>query len=161
MREASSENPPMEIERKFKVKSLPPGLEQYPKKEIIQGYLSSGARLRCKDGRFFETIKKGTGLVREEVEYEISADEFAANWLDTVGARIEKVRYEIELPGGFIAELDVYSGDLAGNMVVEVEFNDVQSAEKFEPPEWFGDDVTDNDSYGNVNLAKHGWPKDD
>ena len=37
---SEKQSQPQEIERKFLVKSLPENLEQYPHKDIVQGYLA-------------------------------------------------------------------------------------------------------------------------
>ncbi len=44
--------------------------------------------------------------------------------------------------GGLEIELDVYAGALEGLLVAEVEFATEADAREFEPPEWFGDEVT-------------------
>jgi len=38
----NQQKPPREIERKFRVKRLPPGLEKFPREKIAQGYLVVG-----------------------------------------------------------------------------------------------------------------------
>jgi hypothetical protein len=38
----NQQKPPREIERKFRVKQLPPGLEKFPREKIAQGYLVVG-----------------------------------------------------------------------------------------------------------------------
>jgi len=151
-----------EIERKFLVNELPPEIDFYPHSEIIQGYLmitDNGVevRLRKKGGRCFHTVKSGSGLVRKEAEKEINEAEFVKQWPATEGKRIEKVRSEIEYEEHLI-ELDIYSGDLAGLVVAEVEFESEEESSHFEPPEWFGEEVTDDERYKNKNLALNGKP---
>ena len=60
--------------------------------------------------------------------------------------------------GGLVIELDVYTGDLEGLVVAEVEFDSEEAAEAFAPPEWFGEDVTDDVRYKNQRLARDGAP---
>jgi predicted adenylyl cyclase CyaB len=153
-----------EIERKFKVKGLPENLESYPKKSVRQGYISilddgTEIRVRHKNEKYYKTIKSGIRVSREETENEITQEEFEKLWLETEGRRIEKTRYEITLADGNLAELDIYGGELEGLMVVEVEFSDENKAHEFIPPEWFGEDVTDNSSYKNASLAVNGSPE--
>jgi adenylate cyclase len=155
---------PKEIERKFKVKSLPENLESYPNKEIKQGYISitedgTETRVRQKGSKFYHTVKSTGSLVREEKEKEITIEEFDSFWSQTEGRRVEKTRYEITLADGTLAELDIYGGDLEGLQMVEVEFTDEQKALEFIPPEWFGEDVTSNESYRNSSLAVNGNPE--
>ena len=56
-------------------------------------------------------------------------------------------------------ELDVYGGDLDGLTVAEVEFDDERQAQEFEPPAWFGDEVTGKEEYLNESLATRGRPR--
>jgi len=153
---------PHEIERKFIVNDLPPNLENYPSNEIMQGYLiitdnNIEVRIRKKGERFSETVKAGSGLVRKESEKEISEEAFWDHWPLTEGKRVQKVRYDIEYEDMLI-ELDVYSGDLQGLVVAEVEFESEELSAQFEPPAWFGDEVTHDERYKNKNLALHGMP---
>ncbi|PIT88778.1 MAG: adenylate cyclase [Candidatus Magasanikbacteria bacterium CG10_big_fil_rev_8_21_14_0_10_36_32] len=156
--------PNQEIERKFIIKSLPNNIEQYPHKEIMQGYLTidenkEKIRLRKKGEKYFKTIKSGSGKVRTEIEEEITEKVFNSLWDNTKGKRIEKTRYEIPNESGII-ELDIYRGDLDGLVTAEVEFNNVEDCDKFIPPDWFGEEKTDDDKYQNHNLALHGLPKE-
>ena len=151
-----------EIERKFLVKELPPELDRYPHTEITQGYTiitENGVevRIRKRGGRYYQTVKSGSGLVRNENESEISEEEFVEHWPDTKGKRIEKVRYEIKHDDVTI-ELDIYSGDLDGLAVAEVEFDSEEDSKLFIPPEWFDREVTHDERYKNSNLALHGKP---
>jgi adenylate cyclase len=153
-----------EIERKFKVKNLPENLDSFPKKSIRQGYVSisddgTEVRVRQKNEKYYKTVKSGTGISREETENEITQEEFEKLWLETEGKRIEKMRYEVTLVDGNLAELDVYGGDLSGLMVVEVEFTDENKAQDFIAPEWFDNDVTNNSDYKNASLAVKGNPE--
>lgn len=149
-----------EIERKYLVASPPPNLEDHTSRSILQGYVAiedggTEVRLRRKGERYFETVKSGHGLERMEAEIELSREQFEELW-PTVGDRqVEKIRYEI--PRGDLAiELDVYAGRLAGLMTAEVEFGTVAESEVFEPPIWFGVEVTEDERYKNRNLAIHG-----
>ncbi|MCI0495163.1 CYTH domain-containing protein [candidate division KSB1 bacterium] len=146
-----------EIERKFLVKKLPEDLNQYPSTVILQGYLAitsdgTEVRLRKKGSRYFQTVKSGSGLLRGEVEIELSQGQFEKLWLMTEGKRIEKIRYEIAYSGTTI-ELDVFSGMLQGLVVAEVEFVSIKQANLFIPPSWFGIEVTEDERYKNRNLA--------
>ena len=152
---------PVEIERKWLVQDLPDG-SGHEGKEVIQGYIAIAAdgtevRLRQTDGKFFQTVKSGGVLVRDETELELSKDQFEALWKATAGRRIEKTRYKLHWRGNQL-ELDVYQGSLAGLIVAEVEFPSAEASAQFTPPPWFGPEVTDDERYKNVNLALHGGP---
>jgi CYTH domain-containing protein len=150
-----------EIERKFLVDTgeVPPGAQA---RLIAQGYLtdpadSSEVRLRRLGETYVLGLKRGSGLVRTELETEISADNFGALWPATEGARVVKTRYTVEL-GQYIAYLDHYAESLSGLRTVEVEFASVADAEAFEPPTWFGREVTGLSAYRNQSLAVSGLP---
>jgi uridine kinase len=162
--ETSEKQPqPQEIERKFLVKSLPENLDQYPHKDIIQGYLAitedgTEVRLRQKGKKYFQTVKSGSGKTRFESEVEITEEQFNSLWEATKGKRVEKTRYEIPHESGTI-ELDVYHGDLDGLLSAEMEFSSEDNSNKFIAPEWLSEEVTDDKRYKNQNLALHGVPK--
>jgi adenylate cyclase len=60
--------------------------------------------------------------------------------------------------GDLPVELDIFEGELEGLRVAEVEFPDEDAAHAFEPPDWFGPEVTDDHRYANESLATHGLP---
>ena len=150
-----------EIERKFIVVEAPRDLNRYPSCRIEQGYLAVTdnfeIRLRKKGNRYYQTVKSDGGLIRSEAEVELSRDQFEALWPLTEGKRVEKARYEIE-QGGFLIELDIYSGNLDGLKVAEVEFDTPERSKAFSPPDWFGNEVTDDKRYKNKYLALYGLP---
>ncbi len=153
-----------EIERKFLVRRLPAAAVPRRVRRIVQGYLLAGddgeVRLRDVDGAGVLTVKRGRGLVRREIEVALDRNQFERLWPATEGRRIAKTRHEIAL-GSVVAEVDVYEGTCAGLMTAEVEFGSVDDAIAFEPPAWFGHEVTDDERYRNRALAAHGPPRVD
>ena len=152
----------VEIEKKYLVIRIPPDTGRLTGTLIEQGYLAvstDGAeiRLRRKGDRFFQTVKKGRGLVRTQVEIEITRAQFEALWPMTEGRRLSKLRYEIPI-AGHLCELDVFSAQLAGLVLAEVEFSSIEESRGFVPPDWFGADVTEDERFKNRNLALHGMP---
>jgi adenylate cyclase len=154
-----------EVERKWLVGEAPADVLEARAEPIEQGYLAAEegggeVRLRRRAGRCFITAKSGSGLVRRELEVEISAEQFEALWPGTEGRRLEKTRRVVELdgPGDLRVELDEYAGALAGLRVAEVEFPDEETARAFRPPAWFADEVTDREGYRNRSLAMRGRP---
>ncbi len=149
----------IEIERKWAVRRLPTGLRDG--RTLRQGYLASSpassVRLRDQGDTLLLTVKKGAGLSRTEVEVEITSDQFAALWPLTAGARVEKTRFFLAV-GDHTAELDRFSGALAGLLLVEVEFASEGDAQAFTPPDWFGDELTHTEGWTNAELALHGRP---
>jgi adenylate cyclase len=150
----------MEIERKFLV-TEPPGLAGAQAEEIDQGYLAIGSdgevRVRRKGDRLLLTAKRGSGLSRQEAEVELDRQSFDELWRLTEGRRLRKRRYL--LPHGDLKiEIDVYGGELAGLTVAEVEFPSEDEAKAFDPPGWFGEEVTGDHRYLNETLATAGAP---
>ena len=146
-----------EIERKFLVQWLPDNLKRARHLTIEQGYLATESagrqvRLRKTGNATSLTFKVGRGSHREEREVKVSPKQFATLWPGTAGRRLRKVRYEIPW-GDLLIEVDVYRGRHAGLVVAEVEFPDTASCRRFEPPWWFGREVTGEKRYSNVRLA--------
>ena len=153
---------PSEIERKFIVTETPPGLAGYPHEAIRQGYLAldpdgTEVRIRQKGERFFQTLKRGGGLQRLEVEILLTRAQFETLWPLTEGRRVEKIRYDIAFEDHVI-ELDVYDGALTGLLTAEVEFASLEASAAFRPPPWLNREITEDKRYKNKNLAVKGMP---
>ncbi len=156
-----------EIERKFLVSKLPDDLENYDKIDLIQGYIDVGKdnpselRIRRKFRKGLETyllaVKSGGGLKRSETEIEVPAQVYNTLFPLTANRRIYKTRYLIPSDSHTV-ELDIYSGNLTGLTVAEVEFTSVEASEDFVPLPWFGKEVTEDNRYKNKKLATKGLP---
>ena len=147
----------MEIERKFLIARLPDGLEGFPKRQIEQAYLCTQpvVRVRRKDTRYTLTCKGSGLLAREEFELPLSEEAYRRLRAKADGAVIAKDRYEIPL-GPYTVELDVFHAPFAPLALAEVEFPTEQAAADFQPPDWFGREVTWEPAYQNVNLSQAG-----
>ena len=55
---------------------------------------------------------------------------------------------------GLSIELDVFDAPFAPLVLAEVEFESIEQAQAFVPPEWFGEDVTENREYSNSYLSR-------
>ena len=142
----------MEIERKFLIKELP-DLRKYKYYKIEQGYLSTSpvVRIRRKDDKYILTYK-GSGLMaRQEIEAELTEEAYHHLLEKIDGYPITKKRYIIPLDP-YTIELDIFEGHMEGLVMAEVEFPSVEEANSFVPPEWFGEDVTDDRRYHNSNM---------
>ncbi len=154
-----------EIERKFLVGDPGEGTRAASRSEpIAQGYLAvdpAGAevRVRRRGDSTVLTVKRGSGERRDEVEFAIGAEEFERLWELTSGRRVSKRRHYVEA-GELTYEIDVYEGELADLVVVEVEFPSTGAARAFAPPEWFGRELTGDSRYANAALALEGLPAD-
>jgi adenylate cyclase len=153
-----------EIERKLLLNKLPPTLRLARGEAIKQGYLAldgdTEVRLRTGSAPPRLTIKSGRGEVRTEVELPVEGSDAQALWELTEGRRLEKTRRLMRIDG-VDAEVDEYTGDLAGLVVVEIEFDDQQAARAFTPPPWFGPELTGEPAYANRSLACDGLPQAD
>lgn len=158
-----------EIEKKYTVKSLPDGLEQYTCHIIEQAYLNTPPVVRVRrSGDKYTLTYKGSGLMARE-EYNLPLDE--ASYLHlrekADGNVISKKRYVIPLEAPRFAEafapkqaldlkieLDIFEPPFAPLIIAEIEFPNEQTANAFVPPAWFDEDVTFNPKYHNSNLSK-------
>ena len=103
------------------------------------------------------TIKSGGhGISRDEFEFDVPVKEARPLFNLKLGNKIEKTRYKVKHEG-FVWEIDVYSGDLAGLVVAEVEMKSVK--EKPDIPAWIGTELTGNPAYSNQALALSGLPE--
>jgi len=124
--------------------------------EMVQGYLcvekERTVRVRIEGGRGVLTIKGETvGCSRAEFEYEVPVEEARELLGMAVGYLVEKVRRFLTV-GGKVWEVDVFSGANEGLVVAEIELG--SEDEKFELPEWVGDEVTEDFRYSNASLSR-------
>ena len=159
----------MEIERKFLLSGVPPTMRFARREPIRQGYVAldgdTEVRIRISPKGGVLTIKAGRGGVRVEEELALEARQAEALWELTEGRRVQKTRRRARLPGRpdgpeLVVEVDEYAGALDGLVVAEVEFPDEEAARAFEPPAWFGPELTDDWRYANRSLAGDGMPEE-
>ncbi len=167
----SYNNPPLEIERKFLVYSLPEDLFNFQYELIRQGYLAienngTEVRVRQQDNLYTLTVKSDGLLSRQELEINIDQNQFNTLWIGTESKRIEKKRYKYPYQEKnnnnwhkHFIELDIYDGELSGLVIAEIEFNNEDEAHNFVPPNWLDKEVTMIMSYKNKNLAVYGLPQ--
>ncbi len=147
----------VEIERKFLVKIIPSNKISFSKK-IKQGYIVNDkhqvVRVRKKGDEHFVTIKGNTiGLSRLEFEYPIPKED-ADDMFEHLCEHdiIEKTRHYVH-HSGHTWEIDEFHGRNQGLIVSEIELG--SEGEKFELPDWIGDEVTQDLRYYNMNLTTH------
>ena len=146
-----------EIERKYLV------LEETWRSRAVgmvfrQGYLSTvkerTVRVRVVGDLGYLTVKGLTvGSVRTEFEYQVPIAD-AEQMLDELCEQplIEKTRYVIE-ENGLTWEIDEFAGANEGLIVAEVELGD--ESQQVDPPDWVGEEVTNDARYFNANLIAH------
>ncbi|MBA4745155.1 MAG: CYTH domain-containing protein [Muricauda sp.] len=148
----------LEIERKFLVKSDEFKQKATSQTRIVQGFLNTDpdrtVRVRIKGDKGFLTVKGASnesGTTRFEWETEITAAE-ATNLIDLCEAGIlEKIRFEVPF-GNHLYEVDEFLSENKGLILAEVELN--HEDERFEKPEWLGEEVTGQIQYYNSQLSK-------
>ncbi len=151
-----------EIERKFLVRNASWKESATGGTKLVQAYVATmedrNVRVRLyEDGRAKLTVKAGrNGMTRDEVEFAVPLHEAKELLELAIGNVIEKIRYEVPFKG-FIWEVDVYQGALAGLVVAEVELR--SELENPAIPAWVGTELTGNNAYSNQALALYGVPK--
>lgn len=145
----------MEIERKFLLKELPEHLEQYPVRQLEQGYLCTGpvVRIRQDNDKYELTYKAKGMMVREEYNLPLTKEAYEHLREKIDGRLITKKRYMIPYEA-YTIELDVFEGDLAPLVLAEVEFPTEEEANHFVAPDWFAEDVTFSKLYHNSFLSQ-------
>lgn len=157
----------LEIERKFLLPAYPASLieaqeVQIEKEQMIeQTYLAIAGdqelRVRkIKDlaqgqTEYTHTFKRGHGIAREEVEYGISAELYEQMIQTHQAIPLIKKRTTARF-GDTRIEIDDY--EQISLLVLEVEFASVEEAESFDPPEWFGRDISSAKEYSNKKVWK-------
>ena len=147
-----------EIERKFLVARARPGASS-----VRSGSLASvssiwlprsdrSVRIRISDGATAMLTLKfgGKGRGRDEFEYPVPLAEAEEMQAFALGQVIEKTRHHVR-HGGYLYEVDVFEGRLAGLVIAELETPDIVPAEKLPP--WLGREVTREGQYYNASLA--------
>ena len=153
----------MEIERKFVPVRVPENVDSLPQVKMVQGYLCTDpvVRVRQENSAFVLTYK-GAGLMAHE-EYNLPLTEEAfLHLLEKCDGRIiRKTRYRMPVEGypSLTAELDIFSGELEGLVILEVEFPSVEEALSFTPPAWYGKDVTEDPAYHNSAISRGADPR--
>lgn len=145
----------MEIERKFLIKNIPDNLNSFNKREIEQAYLCSNpvVRIRRDNDDYYLTYKSKGHIAREEYNLPLTKDAYEHLLGKADGIIISKNRYELPEKDGLTIELDEFLGEYKGLWLAEVEFESLEQAESYIPPDWFSDDVSMDKRYKNNQMA--------
>lgn len=144
----------MEIERKFKASAIPT-LDSCIYRLLEQGYLSTDpvVRVRREDSRFYLTYKGQGLLAREEYNLPLTEEAYRHLLQKADGIIIRKRRYLLPYRNHTI-ELDIFEKPYEGLVIAEVEFPTEEEAISFQPPSWFGEEVTYDSRYHNSALSQ-------
>lgn len=162
----------LEIERKYRLTSLPQNFTTYPHYDIEQGYLCSDPVVRVRrsgpltDGKevlregHCSLVYKSSGLLAHEEEtFSLTEEAYQHLKAKADGIVIQKTRYRIPFDP-YVIELDLFHnvsdprdpGKLL--CMAEVEFPSLEEANAFQPADWFGEDVTMDPRYHNSAMVQ-------
>jgi adenylate cyclase len=144
-----------EIERKFLVRDDTWRAAAHRSTRMRQAYLSDGGsasvRVRITDAHATLNIKGARpGVSREEFEYPIPLAD-AEQLMALCTACVLKTRHLVT-HGAHTWEVDEFEGTNAGLVVAEIELDD--PAESFARPAWLAEEVSHDERYYNVALAR-------
>lgn len=149
----------MEIERKYlvtdknKINEL---MEQYGenKKSIVQDYIYSDIFTAIRkrkiqksgDIKYIYTVKtcRSGYYSVNEIEKEITKEQYDLLGKDENRITIEKDRYFIPYLEGLTIELDVFHGVYEGIVFAEIEFSSEEQAKAIQVPDWFNKEIGNN-----------------
>lgn len=153
----------IEIERKFLVKSTNYKEQAISNERIVQGFLNTDpertVRVRIKGDSGFLTVKGKSnqeGTTRFEWEHKITVTEAEQLLILCEKGIIDKTRYVVPV-GNHLFEVDEFYGDNEGLTIAEVELS--AEKERFQTPEWLGEEVTGDIKYYNSQLGKKPFKK--
>lgn len=148
-----------EIERKFLVEGSAWREQVEARIRIRQFYLAAApgrtVRIRVSDGMEAALTLKFSGKGRGRDEFTVPVPLSEAEEMQTfaLGRVIEKTRHHVR-HRGYLYEVDVFAGDLAGLVIAELETPDL--VPDGDLPSWLGREVTEDARYYNAQLALGG-----
>ena len=160
----------MEIERKFLLKHIPENLDTCPDHLIEQAYLCTDpvVRIRRQDEEYYMTYKGSGMMSREEYNLPLNREAYEHLLPKADGNVISKKRYLIPLSdeeinpeclsllngASLTVGLDEFAPPFAPLLLAEVEFPDEETANAFQMPDWFSEDVTQDVRYHNSHMSR-------
>lgn len=156
----------VEIEKKWIIDrtKIPYDLSNSEMIKIEQTYISFSPEIRVRkinEGEKYtfavKTNMVSDGMIRDEMEREITQEEYNNLIKKQEGNTIYKTRYQF-LDGDYLLAIDIFSGELDGLAYLEIEFENQEEANNFKTPAWAIKDVTSDVNYKNGYLARYGIP---
>ncbi|MEY9979462.1 CYTH domain-containing protein [Lysinibacillus sp. RC79] len=146
-----------EIERKFLIVELPKGMSPFETKKVYQNYLTVHGmeevriRKQVEGGieKFDMSYKSGSGMIRNEIKFNISKEAFVDLDILALKPGVEKYRRFFDYKGHDLM-IDIFVNPEL--VVAEIEFESEQQAKEFIPPSWFGEEVTHSKEYKTKNI---------
>lgn len=151
----------IEIEKTYLAKFLPADLKTCKSKKIVDTYFPKNSqhavlRLRQSDKSYYMTKKtalsENNASTHLEDTIDLSLSEFKT--LSKVsGYKIPKIRYYYPYKK-HVAEIDVYSGELKGLVLVDFEFKNHAEFNSFAMPDFCLADVTEKEIFAGGVLCR-------
>lgn len=163
-----------EIERKFigSLDDLPRGYDASPYEDQKQGYLvisKKGNEVRIRKAEpsqgnveYSLTFKAEKMPRRVEVPIPLTQAQFEKLWVGLEREeKIFKRRYFYE-DGGHTYHVNIFEDRFRGKLMIEVEFDSMNSYASFIPPPWLQKfkEVTGDSRYQVQNIVQYGFPED-
>lgn len=153
----------IELERRFLVPGLPPGLSR-PRR--IRDLYIEGTRLRLRTVEELDgvVLQRKLGHKRRPEETDPSVVHHTSLYLNETesetlsslpGRSVLKTRWVVEA-NGRLAAVDVFEGELRGLAMLEVDFDTYEDMDAYAPPSWAGDEVTHRDEFSGGVLSALG-----
>ncbi len=152
----------LEIERKFLMDGFPIGLDIISEVEIEQGYISTKPEVRVRKAvdkktgkeQFRMTVKGDGELTRTEIETNITED-FYYDAVDFMGVTMIQKDYKKYRLGEWKLEVSHVDADTDWAFFYgEIEFPTEEDARNFDPPTYFGREITFSEDYKMKNYWK-------
>ena len=154
----------MEIEKKFLVKDISHlNLSNYNKIEMVQDYLyidklTIVRKRKCiknNQTTYTYTIKTDKkNLSVNEIEKEITEDEYNSLPTHPIYNSLSKTRYIIPYIEDLKIELDIFHGIHDGIIFAEIEFNSEEQANSIQVPEWFNKELSHTITNSDMAMRK-------
>ena len=96
-------------------------------------------------------------MTREEYNLPLTKESYEHMRPKADGILISKTRYLIPEKDGLTIELDVFDAPYEGLYLAEVEFSSEEQALSYNPPVWFGEDVTNSGTFQVVRTGNKVW----
>ena len=132
--------------------------------KIEQTYICFSPEIRVRkinDGEYYAfTVKTNMtedGLIRNELDENITEEEYNVLIVKKEGKTIYKTRYQFLVEDNIYA-IDIFGGELEGLAYLEIEFASKKEADDFVTPNWVIKEVTNDIRYKNGFLARYGMP---
>lgn len=155
-----------EVERRWLINKddIPYDLNTIEGEDQEQSYLDDNPEIIIRRNNMGESFyieskanRRENGLVDDKTEKTILEKDYNELFEDKKGNTLIKTRFTVR-EDDLVYIMDLYSNELSGVGILEIEFNGIDEANRFVAPEWVGREVTYDEDYYGYNLATRGAP---